>query len=746
MAVQGRRLDGGADGVADASADAAALVVGLTAEQTSALFDILSHHETYSEIEAFKRPETVRRYGFPLSVPLSVTTQELRRQLQQQPPSPPQPPSSFAAFTGRFRSARTTPGSTAPGTPRPQTPVPPDGDACSVSSNRPARDDDEGPSSVPLLQLLLTRFILPLPAVRDLPSEFWNERVRGILLRLAEAELSESYDKGALGTRKTLATGSSAVLEMLGRGALGGVPRGTEVPGERRDYDTSKAEDLARAWDDVVVDLVYGDLIDGFFNHASRTDDLESHSPAVKAAADYSLIHLATLAHHVVIGSPEGQYLLKLLENAHSLVPYKLIKQTLRVGNAATMMSGMVRLLLAKISITSVTNWLGLTQSPDDGLNVLQRIVSLVLSWDSGEFRKGAERVAKDKGGPSEEVLRVLREHIDDDARDRHDLARAASLENGESIVASILNAADPALVAGLSEDQHTQCLAYVSALLSVRDRESITSVLCRQLPDLFTRIIKDAFAAYDPIIRSVHACVDLKEQLDAIQTFIDDFVKASKPKLADDGEERMAGVDEYVELLRRNKGLVYRWVNVLAAGCADVWEELRLWAKESAMTLRQGAGKNSGPANMAGRLNDLFCELDPAVRPRVLEAIDAHAVHLAALNDLSLTRLQSLLTPAASEERRQTAGPGVYLSRWQSLLNETPITPATLATPATVRRGKEVKHTTTVGKTGVGGEMLMQIVSGEDWGPEGPDVAVVFDALGDGFRDLVREMAKQAA
>lgn len=85
------------------------------------------------------------------------------------------------------------------------------------------------------------------------------------------------------------------------------------------------------------------------------------------------MISLATLVHHVFVLSPEGPYLLKLLENVHRLLPYSMIKQTLRIGNAATMLNGMVRLLLAKMGVGALSNWVGLTQNADDGMNLLQR-------------------------------------------------------------------------------------------------------------------------------------------------------------------------------------------------------------------------------------------------------------------------------------------------------------------------------------------------------------------------------------
>jgi hypothetical protein len=84
---------------------------------------------------------------------------------------------------------------------------------------------------------------------------------------------------------------------------------------------------------------------------------------------------LATFLHQVFVLSPEGQYLLKLIENVNKLIPYAMVKQTLRVSNAATMISGMMKLLLAKLSLTSLSNWAGLTQGADEGMNLLQRCV-----------------------------------------------------------------------------------------------------------------------------------------------------------------------------------------------------------------------------------------------------------------------------------------------------------------------------------------------------------------------------------
>ena len=275
----------------------------LSHTQLHALFDILTHHETYAEVQGFQDPGYITRYGFPFSSKTDATPKL---------------------------------------------------------------------SESPLLQLLLTRVLLPVPGIRNLPPEMWSIKVQGIMTRFGEANLSDSYDKGAIGTRKTLATAASVIHETITRGLLGGVDRGSSR-NLHQNYDTSSSKDQTQAWDDCVHELIHGNLVDELFDQVTQTEMFEEHSKGVKVAADYAIIHIASFLHHVFVISPEGQYLLKLIQNVHSLIPYSMIRQTFKISNAATMLNGMIRLLLAKVGIGAISNWMGLTQHADDGMNLLQR-------------------------------------------------------------------------------------------------------------------------------------------------------------------------------------------------------------------------------------------------------------------------------------------------------------------------------------------------------------------------------------
>lgn len=49
------------------------------------------------------------------------------------------------------------------------------------------------------------------------------------------------------------------------------------------------------------------------------------------------------------------------------------MRQTLRIGNVATMINGMVKMMLAKVSVGTLTNWMGISSGADEGMNLMQQ-------------------------------------------------------------------------------------------------------------------------------------------------------------------------------------------------------------------------------------------------------------------------------------------------------------------------------------------------------------------------------------
>ena len=155
----------------------------------------------------------------------------------------------------------------------------------------PFQASKESPSTSPALQTLVSQFLLNLPGLRDVSRDFWQEQVYTIIENFEKAELSESYDRGHIGIRKTLATAISALIEYPARGVFAGFDE-PEAGATDRTYDTSSAKDLQQAFKDVMVQVVYGNVLDDVFAKAAETDKLSDHQPIIQAAHEYGLVKL----------------------------------------------------------------------------------------------------------------------------------------------------------------------------------------------------------------------------------------------------------------------------------------------------------------------------------------------------------------------------------------------------------------------------------------------------------------------
>ncbi|KAI1828172.1 hypothetical protein F4861DRAFT_489004 [Xylaria intraflava] len=672
----------------------------LTPPQLEALLDILIHHETYAEVQSFQDAEAIENYGWPFI-------------------------------------------------------------SCD-DGGRPV--EPHRPSSSPLLQLVLTRLLLQAPAIKDLSAEFWPAKFKGIMKKFGDADLSDSYDKGTLGTRKRLATAASVIHEALTRGLLLGVSCLT-LPDLQRPVDRRKAEDLTGAWQDCIRQLVYGNLIDEIFDQLTQTAELESHSPAVEGAVEYAELHIAAFLHQAFIVSPEGPYLLRLIENIHKLVPYTIISQTLRVGNAATMISAISRLFLSKVSFGTISNWIGLTSSPADGMNLMQRIILLVLEWDIAYFRKVAEKIGLDQENISDEQMAAIDRHLAAGQK-QHELTRQKSIRERTSIIVAIFNTENKELAETLTDSKHSLCLEYYAAKLAIRDREQIIDVLCNSTPDLTTAIVLEGLGVFDPMIRVVHKNVDLRKHLAATESFLTDFIKTTKPKKpkAQKGDSRPSApsVKDFVQLVKRNRHLLWKYLHDFCSGCPDLRDTWRGWMKDTIKDFRQKPqsdtlerdapipeeSQTAKVSDIETWLQDIFSKLPDARKRTTFEQIDAHSQYLASLGELSVTTMQMVIDDIHGSNHTDTSMPAVYTSRWQSLLEDTLITPSQPEGP--LRYGKDVRDLRATRKPDQSGNsnalktnaiVLTQQPKSSNLKP--PDVSLVVGELGPHFKRMVADISR---
>ena len=401
----------------------------------------------------------------------------------------------------------------------------------------------------------------------------------------------------------------------------------------------------------------------------------------------------------------------------------------------------------------------------------------MVLHWDTSDFRKFTEAIDKAEDGPPEECLSVIRDHLLLTHVER-EAARNTSMQQQESIVTTILNTKNPKLAEDLSEEHHSLCMEYYSVQLSIRDRDEITNIMCRHHPDFFTQMWKDALAAVDPLLRELHENIDLREHISDAEVFVGHFIKVARGTEGTGAEYTPPGIKDFVRLLHESKPLLYKWLHRVASQTPVLRDKFRDWAAEAIKTFqnpRSGVAvandistAGSGAGRLNGPLGKFLASLDPETHTALCQILDAHASYLETMGKRSIQRIQIILDDLNEENSDCSApetvheGPGLYLARWQHLMDETIITPETAHGPA--RKGRDVKGATTQGKPGTGPSTRSK-QSGrrsraaspsspidrvarpqnESGLLPAPDTRLVVERLGEMFRDLVDVRARAA-
>ncbi|PBP17004.1 px domain containing protein [Diplocarpon rosae] len=516
-------------------------------------------------------------------------------------------------------------------------------------------------NALPLMHALFSGFVVPLPGLRDVSPDFYQVKCQAIMDELARADLSESFEAGYIGIRKTLATAAAALVEAPARGYFGGFPR-QELSRTDPVYDTSKPEDLVAAFQDFLQRLVYGSLLEEMFVRSGETDKLEEHDLLVQAAHEYILVILASFLHYILIITPEGQTILTMVKQANALVPYTAIRSTLRIGNAATMIHGLMKILLTKMTLNSLTSFLGITSPSDAGWNLLQTIIWTVVNWDTNALKQRATEIEKSRDSPSTAQRELLKSYVEMD-RLEHERCRTMSEAQVEPIVVTIVGeyGGSP-----LSEKQIPLALDYLSIHVSLRDRRKITAILCSRQPDLLTPAVRECVAAYDPVIRALHQAVDLSGTVSDFQAFLDDVLA-----LAPAGKRTAtASVGDFVRILRKHQHSCHRFIHQACKNGPELSSWYQEYARSSAAQFRvndQTGDATSSPAPLAGAgkltasLETAVLQLPATQRAQVLAECDAFASYHARLSSTSHADMIFAVEPepGPKKPRRTFTGAG---------------------------------------------------------------------------------------
>lgn len=395
------------------------------------------------------------------------------------------------------------------------------------------------------------------------------------------------------------------------------------------------------------------------------------------------------------------------------------------------------------------------------------------MHGDTSELRKRAKGIEHDKEAPSKEHLTALKDYGAKSLEEQQsirgfsgtlpsndllllELTRLSETEP-ESIALAVLSSTPN--LGDLNETKQKLALEYLAIQLAVRDREQLIQVLCHSSPDLLTSSIRTIIPAYDPIIRALHNAADLSGSVSDLEAFLNDLIKVSTvDSKAKKGESAPASVEDYCRLLQRHQGSSHRFIHQVLKNSKELKQWYYDYAAHAAKQYKQTTERKfddedlgiAGAGDFTQNLENLISPLPSTDIAQILSEIDAYANYLASLSYSSTNSMKTIIRELSSSDDSKIAtqkGPGIYLSRWQALMDQTPITPATSKGPVRSGRSESVRDATMVdcdGEKKGGGDVVGEENSEASGGP--PDVSCTIRLLGPGFKDLLREVVKKEA
>jgi len=256
----------------------------------------------------------------------------------------------------------------------------------------------------------------------------------------------------------------------------------------------------------------------------------------------------------------------------------------------------------------------------------------------------------------------------------------------------------------------------------------------------------------YEPIIRALHSAVDLSSGTADLQAFLNDLVGMSS-LTAKSNEKQPPKVEDFVRLLKKHQGSSHRFIHQALKNGIELTEWYLAYAKHAAAQYQQKTDKALAPSDngvaaagdMTPELDNLVKKLSKEDRNTVINELDAHAKYLQALAQVSEQRLKTVVKNTAAGKSEVSHGPGMFLAKWQSLMDATHITPAAPEGPVRYGGNDSVIEATRVD---VDGSKKGGIAPPEKKGVSqltSPDVETTTRLLQPAFREVLVRIAKES-
>ncbi|KJR84409.1 uncharacterized protein SPSK_08406 [Sporothrix schenckii 1099-18] len=381
------------------------------------------------------------------------------------------------------------------------------------------------------------------------------------------------------------------------------------VEEQKKFYEIARkrAADLDVYMEQFRQDIVERNGLTMLFKEIKEKKTIGDLSIQYQKFAEWLRIEVAATIYHLFLAEDNSPELFSQAKRIHSLIPYTIIKNVIRVANPAAVMSGVLDIFLAQ---------------PFGTRSLMQRIFSLTLNDGIRNFQKSIDSLAVKIDDPV--FVSKLKAYSDADQAIK-DIIRDEATNDDVDILVGILRSEliEPPLMPEQIGRLYNAYVAFNSAVENVDEELKQGAELfsyLKQLMKLYTRqrdkammlnlieepvtlsLFRDLFTIfYEPLVR-VYKSANVYSSVTDFSVFMDDMMQVvEKCREQDASADPNQTVQAFIDLCQRHEHNFYKFVHEVHTHDNGLFTQLMGWIEGILEFLRKG------PKNGTLDVNALF-------------------------------------------------------------------------------------------------------------------------------------------
>ncbi|KAI9743534.1 MAG: hypothetical protein M1818_002848 [Claussenomyces sp. TS43310] len=311
--------------------------------------------------------------------------------------------------------------------------------------------------------------------------------------------------------------------------------------------------------------------------------------------AEWLRIEVAATIYHIFLSEDNSPEVFAQAKKVHSMIPYTIMKNAIRIANPAAVMSSLLDIFLAQ---------------PFGARSLMQRIFSLTLNDGIRTYQKTIDALIAKIGEPV--FCQKLRSftYADEDTKN---IVRADSANEQVDLIVAILRSEliEPSLdgqqigkifnayvawnnaVDNVDEEmkQGAELFSHLKQLLKLYTRQRDKAMMLSMIEEPVTlQLLRDLFTIfYEPLVR-VYKSANVYNSVTDFAVFVDDLIQVvDKCQEQDTSADPNQTVQAFIDLCQRHEHNFYKFVHEVHLHDNGLFENLMGWIEGILEFLRQG-------------------------------------------------------------------------------------------------------------------------------------------------------------